>query len=236
MSRRYVSTIRLSIRSVSTIGRSSRGRYLQAMRPQESGVLSGSEPRPHTGRARNERVRQAILSTTVALLSEPGSGSVTIEAIARRAKVGKQTIYRWWPTKSALLIEAFTGEARNAVADIDSGSVRSDLEHFLARTLQAVQAPVVRGALRALIAGALADEESADILRGYAVERREALAAILRRGVERSQVAADADVGLAVEQAFGYIWYHLILADMTPPDSTAEGLTSALLRQLGHVE
>lgn len=206
------------------------------MCPQTSGITPPPGARPHTGRARNEHVRQAILSSTVALLSEPASAGVTIEAIARRAKVGKQTIYRWWPTKSALLIEAFTGEARNAVADIDSGSVGGDLEHFLSRTLQAVQVPVVRGALRALIAGALADEESADILRGYAVERREALTAILRRGVERSQIAADGDIDLAVEQAFGYIWYHLILADMTPSDTVGGALARGLLRQLGHID
>lgn len=180
-------------------------------------------------------MRQAILRSTAALLAEPGPGGVTIEAIARHAKVGKQTIYRWWPTKPKLLIEAFTGEARNTVSDIDTGNVGRDLEHFLSRTLRAVQTPAVAGALRALIAGALTDEESAEVLRGYAVERREALTEILRRGIERAQIAADADLSLAVDQALGYIWYHLILADMPPDDSTAEALTRALLRQLGHI-
>ncbi|WP_431235994.1 TetR/AcrR family transcriptional regulator (plasmid) [Mycolicibacterium psychrotolerans] len=204
------------------------------MSAQESDAPSMPSGRPHTGRARNEQVRQAILASTVALLAEPGKGGITIEAVARQAKVGKQTIYRWWPTKSALLIEAFTGEARNSVPDIDTGDVACDLEHFLMRTFNAVRTPVVSGALRALIAGALADEDSAEVLRGYAAERRDALTAILTRARQRREIAADADLRLAAEQTMGYIWYRLILADTPLIDFTSDALAAALLRQLGH--
>lgn len=205
------------------------------MSAQELGTTDAARRgRPHTGRARNERVRQAILSSTIALLSKPDSGGVTIEAIARHAAVGKQTIYRWWPNKSGLVIEAITSEARDAVRDIDSGDVRRDLEHFLSRTFGVVKTRTVSQALRAMMADALCGDEGVEVLRGYAAERRAALAKILSRGVSRGELDANADVDCAVEQAFGFIWYRLILGDEPLTRSAAMQLARALLRQLGH--
>src|SRR6201995_2352035 len=54
--------------------------------------------RPHTGRRRNEAARAAILTATVDLLRDRGLDSLTIDAIAQAAGVGRQTIYRWWPS------------------------------------------------------------------------------------------------------------------------------------------
>ncbi len=76
--------------------------------------------RPHTGRRRNAAAREAILDATFDLLREQGTGGVTIDAIAEAAGVGRQTIYRWWPTKGAVVAEAMTrGRAGDRLAPRD---------------------------------------------------------------------------------------------------------------------
>jgi AcrR family transcriptional regulator len=68
-----------------------------------------SPRRPHTGRRRNDAARDAILDAAFRLLSTPGREGVTIEAIAAEAGVGRQTIYRWWPTKALWLRTPWSG-------------------------------------------------------------------------------------------------------------------------------
>jgi AcrR family transcriptional regulator len=192
-----------------------------------------SRRRAHTGRARNEEVRQAILQSTLALLMSPEAGTVTIDAIAARAGVGKQTIYRWWSTKSALVIEALSDSARDRVPDIDSGDLRRDLEHFLTRTFRVVGSRPVTTALRAMMADALHDPQAADVLREYTARRRAALQAILARAAERGELSADADAAIAVEQTFGFLWYRLLLGHAPLTRKAAINITEGLLRQLG---
>src|SRR3954447_19533542 len=82
-------------------------------------------------RRRDPRVRRAILDATVTLLEEVGYGRLTIEAIAARAGGSKQTIYRWWPGKAALIMEAFIAAGEERVPEPDTGSLVGDLEAIL---------------------------------------------------------------------------------------------------------
>jgi AcrR family transcriptional regulator len=189
--------------------------------------------RAHTGRARNEEVRQAVLQSTLALLMSPEPRAVTIDAIAAHAGVGKQTIYRWWPSKSAVVIEALTDSARDRVRDIDTGELRRDLEHFLASTFRVVSSRPVAQGLRAMLADALHDQQATQVLREYTAQRRAALHRVLERAVERGELDADADIGLAVEQAFGFLWYRLLFGHAPLSRTVAADITRALLRQLG---
>ena len=85
---------------------------------------------PDPGR-RNERSRIAILDAAVALIGEVGYDDVSIEGIAKRAGVGKQTIYRWWPSKGAVILEAATHELDPVVVFPDTGDLVADLrKHF----------------------------------------------------------------------------------------------------------
>src|SRR5487761_8460 len=106
---------------------------------------SAAQPRPrrprrqHTGRRRNDAARDAILDATFELLRADGTTSsgtgeaegITIDAIAEAAGVGRQTIYRWWPSKGAVVAEAMARGARAVVTVRDSGSFRTDLTQFL---------------------------------------------------------------------------------------------------------
>src|SRR5260221_14491515 len=93
-------------------------------------ALDDLDVRP--GRKRSEESRRAILVAALALFSERGYGAVSIEGIAARAGVGKQTIYRWWPSKADVLLEAAAEKADLHVRLDDHGSYVADLRAFLA--------------------------------------------------------------------------------------------------------
>src|SRR6201994_2990491 len=97
--------------------------------------------RAHTGRRRNEAARAAILAATVDLLRDGGLGNLTIEAIARAAGVGRQTICRWWPSKGAMLAEAMGLQAASVVPPRDSGSFEADLTEFFAASFRSLADP-----------------------------------------------------------------------------------------------
>ena len=89
-------------------------------------------PEPRTrGRPRSEASWQAILAAAMELVAETGYAELTIEGIAARAGVGKQTIYRWWPSKADILLEAGATKAELHVPVTDQGSYRADLRTFL---------------------------------------------------------------------------------------------------------
>jgi len=77
--------------------------------------------RAHTGRRRNDAAKDAILDAAFSLLSTNGTEGLTIEAIAAQAGVGRQTIYRWWPSKGAVVADALARYARVVVPERDTG-------------------------------------------------------------------------------------------------------------------
>src|ERR1700761_5069397 len=104
--------------------------------------------RPHTGRRSNDAAREARLGAGFRLLSAPGTEAVTIDAIAAEAGVGRQTIYRWWPTKGAVVADALVRHARVVVPERDTGSFTGDLEAFLADSFAGLRDQRLAGRLR----------------------------------------------------------------------------------------
>ena len=191
--------------------------------------MTAEAGRPHTGRRRNDAARAAILAAAATLMAEGDLAGVTVDAIAARAGVGRQTIYRWWPTKGAVLSDAMSEQAAAAVPLTETDSPRTDLRAFVAATFQAAggAAPV----LRAVAAEAQRDAHAAELLADFARGRRSALRSLLARidgGADRAGA-----LDLAVDQVFGVLWYRLLMqhADLdaesgrTLADRIAEQLT-----------
>ncbi|CAM5684673.1 hypothetical protein SRIMM317S_03433 [Streptomyces rimosus subsp. rimosus] len=87
---------------------------------------------PPDSTRRSERSRRAIYDAALALVGEVGYNKLTIEGIAARAGVGKQTIYRWWPSKAAVLLDAFTQDVEGYEAGMpDTGDLAADLKFVL---------------------------------------------------------------------------------------------------------
>ena len=90
------------------------------------------------GRPRCERARQAILSSTLKFLEakEQGFADLTIEHVAAEANVGKATVYRWWPTKAALVADAFASSVTPKLRFPDTGSVRQDMSQQMGQLVK----------------------------------------------------------------------------------------------------
>ncbi|TXS04992.1 TetR/AcrR family transcriptional regulator [Streptomyces sp. col6] len=186
--------------------------------------------RPHTGRRRNEAARRAILDAALRLLGEGDGDPVTVETIARAAGVGKQTLYRWWPSKGAVLLEALAERAEQTVSAPDRGDLRSDLQVVVAATFAEAQQPPVGPALRTLAREAARDPQLAALMREFTERRRAALREVLERGRERGQLEPGRDLDLMVDQIYGVFWYRFLLGHAPLDDATATVLADSLLR------
>ncbi|MFD8084738.1 TetR/AcrR family transcriptional regulator [Kitasatospora sp. NPDC059722] len=185
--------------------------------------------RPHTGRRRNEAAHRAILDAALRLLAESDGTPVTIDAIARTAGVGKQTVYRWWPSKGAVLLDALSDRADQDVAGPDTGDLRADLRAFVATTFDAAQQDTTASALRTLVREAARDPHLADLMQTFTATRRTALRELLARGRERGQLRGDADLDLIVDQVYGVFWYRFLLGHAPLDADAADRLAASLV-------
>lgn len=185
--------------------------------------MTSTEP-ARRGPKRNERARLAILTAAFELVREAGYRGVTIEGIATRAGVGKQTVYRWWSTKADVLLEAGALKADLHVSTADHGSYRSDLEQFLRDSFTLLALPGIPRLLRSLMAEAQIDPDFAVRFReGFLNRRRSALAEVLDRANARGDAPSDQPADLLADVVFGVIWYRVLAterpldaADVTP--------------------
>ncbi|MFC9930308.1 TetR/AcrR family transcriptional regulator [Streptomyces sp. NPDC127190] len=187
------------------------------------------EPRPHTGRRRNEAARRAILDTALELLADADGAPVTVETIARAAGVGKQTLYRWWPSKGAVLLEALNERAVQDVPTPDTGHLREDLRALAAATFEAAQRSPSGPALRTLVREAARDPHLAELIATFTESRRTAVREVLLRGRERGELPASRDVDLLVDQFYGFFWYRFLLGHGPLDDATARKLADSLV-------
>lgn len=188
--------------------------------------------RPHTGRRRNEAARQAILDAALRVVARPGA-VLTVETIAAEAGVGKQTIYRWWPGKYAVLMEAVAERAATDVPEPDTGTLLGDLIGFLTATFRGADRPSTAAALRALVVAAQANPDTHHVLAEFVGARRDALRALLARGRDRGELPAGADLDVLVDQAYGLLWYRLLLRHAPLDDAVARSLAASLIGYAG---
>ena len=166
-----------------------------------------SKARSRTGRKRSEESRTAILTAALGLLREKSYGEVTSDDIAARAGTSKQTMYRWWQSKADVVLEALTEHARTIEAP-ELGSLEKDLESFLASSFRLLTGPQgTASVLRGLMAEAQLDAAFAPSFAKFIATRREALATIFRRHVRGKKTAVE----VAVDMAFGTLWYRLLV-------------------------
>jgi AcrR family transcriptional regulator len=193
-------------------------------------MTPASPRRPHTGRRRNDAAQDAILDATFRLLSGPDADSVTIDAIAAEAGVGRQTIYRWWPSKGAVVADALARHALVVVPERDTGSFTGDLEAFLADSFTGLQHTGYAGRLRQIVAAAQQDEHVAQVLADFTAVRRAALRALLERGRDAGELAPDADLDMLVDMAYGVLYYRLLVGHASLDEHAARSLAAELTR------
>jgi AcrR family transcriptional regulator len=182
------------------------------------------------GRRRSERSHRAILSATQELLVERSYREVTIEGIAARAGVGKQTIYRWWPSKAALVLEAYLAGSDVVPQPAEKPTVREDVRALLGWLIAVLARPTGGRVVAGLVGDLQHDLDLAEGFRRDVVPaRREAMLAALERGRGRSEIRTDADLELAVDALHGAVFYRLLLSGEPLDDAFAEHLADHVL-------
>src|SRR5580693_1776718 len=183
---------------------------------------AGTTRRP--GRPRSEQAEQAIIEATLDLFAEQGFEGVCVEAVAARAGVGKATIYRRWPNKEELLLAAF-GSLKSPFPEAKGVSVRDDLLAMV-EVMCADKADPRKARRYALLLGE--GEKYPRLMARYketVVEpRREAMRAVIRRGIQTGELRPDTDIEIAMLTLTG-----VIMAREKTPDREFDGDFAARL-------
>jgi AcrR family transcriptional regulator len=187
------------------------------------------------GRPRSEEARQAVLAAAFEMAAEHGPAGLRMEAIAKRAGVSKETLYRWWRSKADVLLEALAERGERTIPVPDSGSLAEDMRTFMRATAASADAPTQR-ILRALAAEAASDPEQATLVRDrFIARRRAALGELLDRAVQRGELD-QAQAETALDLVFGSLWYRLIFGIGPLDRDWADGVAAAIGRVSGRFE
>jgi AcrR family transcriptional regulator len=185
-----------------------------------------AEPRSRPG-GRSARVREAVLQSAFALLTEKGLDALTIADIAARAGVHETSIYRRWRTKNALVLEASVEFAKSAVPVPDTGSVRSDLVAFVKSLIALMTSP------RGQMLTALGQSQHPHVVaarQNLFRLRRELVRQIFDRAVARRELPPNADPSLFLETLVAPLYLRLLVTGESLEDWPYEELIDRLLR------
>jgi AcrR family transcriptional regulator len=188
------------------------------------------EKRP-PGRPRSEESRQSILRSTLKLLQQDGGfPELSIEAIAADANVGKTTVYRWWPTKAALVADAFFTSAEEELQFPNTGSVQRDMSVQMRRVIRIFRSE--RGkVVAALLAGGQSDPELLEAFRERFLwpKRRQAYQT-LQRGIDRGELPAESDLDLILDSLYGPIYMRFLIRHDKLNESFADEICALVLQ------
>ncbi len=175
-----------------------------------SNVQAPATVRRRPGRPRSEASREAILAAASALLDEVGCAALTIEGIAARAGAGKRTIYRWWPTKGAIVIEAFLASISPDIVFRTTASARADLKRQLRSVVRTYNGKDGR-TVRDLIALGQSDTAMLkDFVDGYIEPRRRLARTVLDRARANGEINQTADLDEVIDGLYGPIFTRLL--------------------------
>lgn len=164
------------------------------------------------GRPRSEATRRTILDTVVRLIGQNAYRTVSIDKIAVEAKVGKQSIYRWWNAKADLVLEAYTEHSLASMPPIrKSQDAFADLEADLHRFFVFMSDDLIAKGVRSLISEAQLDEDfKKKLYENVHRVRCEALRRIIRHGYELGQFRSDIDEDALAHMIHGAFWYRFL--------------------------
>ncbi|WP_142062225.1 TetR/AcrR family transcriptional regulator [Pseudarthrobacter sp. B4EP4b] len=175
--------------------------------------------------SREAEVREKVLRAASNLIDRLTYEAVTIDAVARASGVSKSTLYRYWPSRQLLVLEAFTYKT-NLLTDVhDTGDVARDLHAYLVALTYCLKVGGAASTVANLLAEAIRDAEFAVHLRQTMLrERRQGFLTIIQRAQHRGQVRGDIDAGMVIDALYGAIHHRLI--------ATGQDIDGAFLRNL----
>lgn len=163
------------------------------------------------GRPRSDSVRKQVLEAANNLLEEVGFAKFSMEGIAAKAGVSKATLYRWWPGKGAVAMEAFMAATTPKISFPHTQSAVADVTAQMLALAEAYRGVTGR-LIRELIGSGQSDPEALkSFLDGYLIPRRAATKDVLRRGIASGELRPDVDLEILVDALYAPIFHRLLL-------------------------
>jgi AcrR family transcriptional regulator len=182
------------------------------------------------GRPRCAVTHQAILDCANALLEEIGFANMSVEGIAARAGVGKATIYRRWPNKASVVMDAFLAATAKEIAFPNTGSAREDIRRQMRSVVKALNGP--RGRTIATLIGVVqSDQELAEAFRTrFVAVRRGEAKAVVQRGIASGEFKPDMDLESVLDCLYGPLYFRLLIGHDKASAKYADQLVDLVLR------
>jgi len=181
------------------------------------------------GRPRSRQAEAAILEATRELLAEQGLSLLTIEEVAARAGVGKASIYRRWPNKAALALDAFLDDYLKGIPVRDTGTLRGDLLASARDWIRVVTTTPAGRTLAGLLAQALVDPALAEAWRNVVLHRmRDDRRAIISRAVARGEVPRSTDPDLILDLFYGALYHRFVNGHLPLSEGFARALAATV--------
>lgn len=196
-----------------------------------------TDTQPHRGNrhGRSEAAREAILRAADDLLVEKGFAGVTIEGIAKAAGVAKQTVYRWWNSKTDVLMDAFLEDAAADLEPPDTGSLETDLRAHLRDTARFLTVDDAGTVYRTLVGQAQHDSELAQTFRArYLHDQQVRDQKPFIRAIARGELSPETDVASLAEWLVGPIHYRIIVTGESVDDTLIDTIVDGALLVCDH--
>ena len=198
-----------------------------------TGVMAQPRNEPDASR-RSERARLAVLEATKQLIATVGYDNMSIDAIAATAGVGKQTIYRWWRSKAAVVLDMWAPEVHPRIEFPDTGDLAADLKSQIKAVIDLGSDPIFGPSYRALIAESQYDPALAEqLLERILRPRIEACKERLRTAQAANQLQGDIDLDLAVDMFYGGFYHRYVLRVAPLSHAYADAVVGAALNGIG---
>jgi AcrR family transcriptional regulator len=191
--------------------------------------------RPRTGNQRNPLLHQAIIAAANEVLAKEGPTHFTIEAVAKLAGCGKPTIYRWWPSRSALLLEVWDQATKQELVEPEGKDLAKDLATMLRQVWRFWREGGMGSLYRLILSEMMLEKEGVRYLREVFIPRRQAFTAIaFQAAVDRGEVPPETDIKLLMDLMYGYSLLYLVTGQIDD-DRIADqiGTTIAKLARSG---
>ena len=183
-------------------------------------------------RRRGEHARRRVLTAALEVLAESGMPGFTIESVARRAGASKATLYRHWPSASALLVDAMDAQFR-PIPDVDSGDVRADLISVLTAAAALFDRSPFPELMAAFIDAAERDPALAGLQATLTGRRRQPLLNVVVKAARQGVVPADVDPELVVDLLAAPFFYRRFVAHRPIPADMPAAVVDHVLGSLG---
>ncbi|MCW5606350.1 MAG: TetR/AcrR family transcriptional regulator [Burkholderiales bacterium] len=197
-----------------------------------SETVEAAETKParrSIGATRNPDSEAAILAAAEAVLLENGLNGFSIEAVAKRARAGKPTIYRWWPSQAALLLDVYHCRKRTSFIFPDTGNIRQDLRAYLSGLLATWREGTGGEVFRCVVAKAQGDPDALAALSAYMADRRCQSGKIIEKAQARGEVRADVNPVLTTELLSSFAWGRLLTERLDVTDEEIDALVDTVL-------